>query len=73
MKRAVISISVCTLGLWASLPAQERAPFPTPPKNLTQRATLVQVSEPRQHMIIKGIVYHADGMLFARRDLVIPK
>lgn len=61
MRRAMISISVCVLGLWMSLSAQEQAPFPVPPKNLTHRATLAQESEPGEPMIIKGIVFRADG------------
>jgi protocatechuate 3,4-dioxygenase beta subunit len=61
MKRGVISISVCVVGILSSLWAQEQAPFPPPPDNLTHRATLVQVREPGEHMIIKGVVYRPDG------------
>jgi len=41
--------------------AQEEAPFPTPPRNVSSIATLASEEEPGEPLVITGTVYRADG------------
>ena len=41
--------------------AQDSAPFPDPPPGVSSTAVLAAESEPGEHIVIRGTVYHADG------------